>query len=148
MSESPPHEQMGLLEEVAVARVSAVTALKLAEPALNGKAGDKALALSLECLREAMNHVRDLVVAATKVDALSRGRVSVKVVELIILQVIRAIRDECGGDEGLAERIEKRVESDVRLPADERNVGARLAEGISSTPDRLAEAMDASVDGG
>lgn len=149
LAESPFPDQVELFEELAVARVMAVEALKLAEPVLNGASDVKesTRALAFECLRDTMNHVKDMVTAVSKVDALSRGKVSLQTVNLIVLQVVKIIHDECEGDEDLGKRIEKKIMAEVRLPADENDVKVRIADGISSTPDMIASEMDESVCG-
>lgn len=92
MRDSPRAAQLSLREELAVARVAALRALALATPALEGDVTSPPLvALSLGVLREAMAYVRDLVVAADKIERESDGRVSGAVVRLILNQVTSAV---------------------------------------------------------
>ncbi len=146
----PHHEQVSLYDEIAVARLAAVQALKLAEPVLNGEVNVKAevKALAIECLREAMNHVRDMVVSAAKVETASGSKVSLRVVDLLIMQVIKAIHDVCP-DKDVADKIAEHIRDNVRLPTGETSdVGApSIIDGVESTPDMMVLEMDESVCG-
>lgn len=150
LSQDPHHDQVSLYEEIAVARLAAIQALKLAEPVLNGtvKVKPQTTVLAIECLREAMNHVRDMVVSAARVEQASGSKVSLRVVDLIVMQLIKAIHDVCP-DRKVADKIAEHVRENVRLPMDKTADvwSPSVIDGVESTPDMMVHEMDASVCG-
>lgn len=142
------HDQINLYDEIAIARLAAVQALKLAEPVLNGTVDVKpeVTMLALDCLRESMNHIRDIVIAAAKIEAAAGGKVSLRVIDLIVIQVIKAIHDVCPNVE-LADKIEKQIRDTVRLPSENAPVDGVIAVGVESTPEVMVMEMDQSVCG-
>ena len=146
---SDPHfDQINLYDEIAIARLSATQALKLAEPVLTGsiKVKNTTMVLAMSCLRDAMDHVRDVVVAAAKIEHDAGGKVSLRVVDLVIMQVIKAIHEVCD-DPVLADLIEKAVRENVRLPEGSGDAGALIVDGVESTPDVIVMEMDESICG-
>lgn len=149
LSTDPHFDQVNLYDEIAIARLGAIQALKLAEPALLGTHDLKpeTIALSLSCLHDAMDRVRDVVVAASKIEKDSDGRVSLRVVDLVIVQIIKTIYKICP-DETLAIELEKTIRDTVRLPViADGSSGAMIAEGVENTPDCIVNEMDASICG-
>lgn len=102
---SPHAERLALLEELAVARASALRALALATPALEGSVTDPGVvARSLEVLREAMKFVRDLVVAAARVEQ-AGDAVPARVVATVLAQVSSAVAAALADDAEAARRV-------------------------------------------
>lgn len=147
---SDPHfDQVNLYDEIAVSRIAASKALKLAEPVLTGEAEVKesVKVLALDCVREAMNHVRDMVTAAAKIERDANAKVSLRVVDLIIVQIIKAVYEVCP-DKELAKKIAEHINDNVRLPSNlGADVGANVIDGVESTPDMMVLEMDESVCG-
>lgn len=145
----PRPELVNLYEELAVARTAALRAIKLADPVLSGaKVEPGTASLALEVLRDAMNSVRDMCVAISRIEKDSDDKVSLSTVHLFIEQVTRAVYRACGDDadgRALAERIEVEIKDTVRLPTREAGLSV---EGTEITPDMAARAMDESVAGG
>lgn len=137
-------EQVQLYEELAVARVIAERAVKLAEPVLtNGDMDVKMHALALGVLGEALSNVKDLVLAAAKIENDSREKVSVRVLDLFVLQLLRAIYRSC--DEDVATRIEAEVRDSVSLPSGDQPLEIPEVEGTTLTPDDAVRAMDDTI---
>ena len=117
-----PHaEQVSLYNELAIARSSACEALKLASPLFDDKLSDKLpaelKALMIQTLGTAMGEVKDLVLAASRLEKEAGDKVSLKVVNLIVMQIVLAINDVCGTEYlGLAEAIARAIDERVRLP--------------------------------
>lgn len=121
-----PHDEVvALYEELAVARATAAEALILASPLwddeLNKKIDQDTRALMLQTLSQAMNGVKDLVLAASRIEKDSSDKVSIKVINLIVLQIISAINEVCGTDNiTIAKAIEAAIDEKVRLPLNDR----------------------------
>jgi len=114
-------EQVSLYEELAVTRASAQKALALCQPLfdaeLEAKLVPETKALMLQMMHTAMNGVRDMVTAAARVESMANDRVSIKVIDLIVKQIIAAVYDVCGHENAvLAEAIEASINDRVRLP--------------------------------
>lgn len=135
------HQQVSVYEELAISRVAAAQALRLAEPVLTNdiKLKPETVALALSCLRDAMNNVRDMVVAAAKIEALATDKISIRYLDTFLTQIIRAIYIACGDEDGIAEVIEQEIRENVRLP-----IVSDL--GTDSTPSTVLE-MDESIVG-
>lgn len=114
----PHDEQVSLYEELAIARATACEALKLAQPLFDGtKLNLETKALTIQTLRSAMTSVKDLVLAAARVEKDQEDKVSIKVINLIMMQVVLAVNEICGTDNAiLAEAIAKAIDDKVRLP--------------------------------
>ena len=123
---APHDEQVSLYEELAIARSNACQALKLAQPLfddddLKGKLTDEIKSLMIQTLGQAMGEVKDLVLAASKLEKEAGDKVSLKVVNLIVMQIVLAINDVCGSEHlGLAEAIGRAVDERVRLPLNDK----------------------------
>jgi len=148
LTSEPHHDQINLYDEVAIARLSAVQALKLAEPILNGEVDVKpeVAALAMECLRDAMDHVKDVVTAAAKIEANAGGKVSLRVIDLIVVQIVAAIHEVCADDE-LADKIALHIRETVHIPNEDTPVNGVVHIGVESTPDVMVMEMDQSVCG-
>jgi hypothetical protein len=149
LSKDPHFDQVNLYDEIAISRIAAGNALKLAEPVLMGEVEVKESAkmVALDLTKEAMNHVRDMVVAAAKIERDANAKVSLRVVDLIIMQIIKAVHEVCS-DKELADKIAEHINENVRLPAQlNADVGATVIDGVESTPDMIVSEMDESVCG-
>ena len=149
LSSDSHFNQVNLYDEIAISRIAAGKALKLAEPVLTGEieAKENARMLALELTKEAMNHVRDMVVAAAKIERDANAKVSLRVVDLIVMQIIKAIHEVCP-DKALADKIAEHINENVRLPTQlSSDVGAIVVDGVESTPDMMVLEMDSSVCG-
>ena len=144
LTDKPHHEQLTLYEELAIARVQAMQALKMAEPALEGKdLKPETRALCFSVLNDAMENVKEMVLAASRIEKEADDKVSIKVLDLFVLQITRAIFRVCGTDnEGLARKIQEEIERTVRLPLHNGTDPNVTIEGVTSTPDMLVREMD------
>jgi len=119
--EQPHAEQVSLYNELAIARSAACEAIKLASPLFDEKQSvkltDDLKALMIQTLGTAMREVKDLVLAASRLEKEAGDKVSLKVVNLIVMQIVLAINDVCGAENlGLAEAIARAIDERVRLP--------------------------------
>ena len=116
-----PHvEQVQLYEELAIARSTACEALKLAQPLFDER-GDKLTSetrvLMMQTLNEAMDNVKELVLACSRIEKDSADKVSIKVLNLVVNQIVLAVHEVCGTEhESLAEAIAQAIDDKVRLP--------------------------------
>ena len=137
----PHSEQVSLYEELAVARATACEALKLSQPLFDEEQSSQlkseTKALMMQTLAQAMSSVKDLVVAAAKIEKDSDTTVSIKVMNLVVQQIVIAINDVCGTDNlALAEAIAKAIDERVRLPLNERmnpTIQLRITESADNT---------------
>lgn len=114
-------EQVSLYEELAVARATACEALALAQPLFDAEQSTKlkpeTKALMVQTLNQAMNGVKELVLAASRVEKDADDKVSLKVVNLIVQQIIVTINETCGTEQApLAEAIAKAIDDHVCVP--------------------------------
>jgi len=121
----PHDEQVSLYQELAIARANACEALKLAQPLYNDDATSKLTpelrSLMISTLRDAMSNVKDLVLAASKLEKEAGDKVSIKVINLIVMQIIMAINDVCGTENVvIAEAIARAIDERVRLPLNDK----------------------------
>ncbi len=122
---APHDEQVSLYEELAIARSNACQALKLAQPLfdddLKVELAEETKSLMIQTLGQAMGEVKELVLAASKLEKEASDKVSLKVVNLIVMQIVLAINDVCGTEHlGLAEAISKAIDERVRLPLNDK----------------------------
>lgn len=147
--ESTYSEQLSLFEELAIARVMAEQSLGLLTNVVESKdkrITDNAKQLALVCVQESLEHVRDMAVAASKIDKEGDGKVSIAAVTLITVQITRAIFRVCGEEhKDIAVRIEKALATEVRLPTDRADLGVRR-QGVDMLPEFL-QLMDQTVVG-
>jgi len=139
------HEMVQLYEELALCRTSAAEAVAMFSAATEGK--DISLetkALAARCMQDALERVKELCLAISKIEKDTEDKVSLSVIDLIVLQIIRAIQREVGTSEdgkALGERIERRIREEVRLPKSDKS--AHNEDGTEITPDQQVTAMDA-----
>ena len=118
-------EQVSLYEELAVARAAACEALALAQPLFDPEKAKElkteTRALMVQTLNQAMNNVKELVLAASRIEKDAEDKVSVKVVNLVVQQIVMTINEVCGTEQlGLAESIAKAIDERVRLPINDK----------------------------
>lgn len=123
--DSPHEEQVSLYQELAVARASACEALKLAQPLFDEKQAEKlspeTKSLIVATLGQAMTNVKDIVLAASRLEKEAGDKVSMKVVNLIVMQIVLAINDVCGTENlEIAAAIGKAIDERVRLPLNDK----------------------------
>jgi hypothetical protein len=114
-------DQVSLYEELAVARATACEALALAQPLFDpetsAKLNAETKALMVQTLSQAMASVKELVLAASRVEKDADDKVSLKVVNLIVQQIVVTISEVCGTEQlPLAEAIAKAIDERVRVP--------------------------------
>ena len=126
LMDRPHDEQVSLYSELAIARATACQALKLAQPIYEEDKSSKKLtpelkALILSTLQDAMDNVKGLVLAASKLEKESGEKVSIKVINLVVMQIIMAINDVCGTENmAIAEAIAQAIDERVRLPLNDK----------------------------
>lgn len=136
-------EQVQLYEELAVSRVMLEQALRLAEPVLIGDdMDDKTKLLAMSMLGDAIAGVKELVLACSKIENDVKERVSIRVLDLFVLQIMRAIYRACPDDE-IAEKIEFELRDSVSLPSGDQPLEVPEVEGTAITPsDDIVVEMD------
>jgi hypothetical protein len=121
-----PHDvQISLFQELAIARTTACEALALAQPLWDEKKSVKldeaTKALMLQTVSQAMQGVKEMVLAASRIEKDAADKISIKVVNLIVMQIVLAINDVCGTENlELAEAIAQAIDERVRLPLNDR----------------------------
>jgi len=116
--DTPHDEQVSLYQELAIARANACEALKLSQPLFDGtKINNETKALIISTLGEAMKNVKELVLAASRLEKDQEDKVSMKVVNLIVMQIIIAINEVCGTEHiVIAKAIASAIDNKIRLP--------------------------------
>lgn len=138
------HEQIQLYEELAIVRAMAVNALKLAEPVLQpGRKKIKAhiQVIALDLLAECMENVRKMVETIAKMEKLSDGKVSLRVVDMLLAQVIKLLHKKYPDD---GDELEVLIR-DIRLPEADHEPGGGFTQGTEITPDAMVTEMDESI---
>ena len=142
----PQNEQGQVWEEIALARAMALQAIKLAEPVLDGRAkGQEASQLAVSVLAQALSSVRDLCLAASRIEKDASDKVSLATVRVFIDQVNAAVARACGEDVVTAGKILEEISRSVRVPSAES--AANVVLGTEVTPDSAVGMMDDSVCG-
>lgn len=123
--DAPHDEQVSLYQELAVARASACEALRLAQPLFDdrqsAKLSPETKSLIIQTLGQAMSNVKDVVLAASRLEREAEDKVSMKVINLVVMQIVLAINDVCGTEHlALAEAIGKAIDERVRLPMNDK----------------------------
>jgi len=140
------HEMVSLYEELALVRTMASEAVVMFTAATEG--ADISLetkALASRCLQDALDRVKDLCLAISRIEKDTEDKVSLSVVDLLVTQIIRAVQREVGTSpegQALGERIEHRIRNEVRLPKTG-NANDINEDGTEITPDQQVLAMDA-----
>lgn len=137
-------EQVQLYEELAISRVLLENALLLAEPVLiNEKMDAETKALAMSMLGDAIGGVKELVLAISKIENDTREKVSIRVLDLFVLQLLRAVYRAC--DEDVAGRIEMEIRDSVSLPSGDQPLEIPEVEGTLLTPDEIVTKMDETI---
>ena len=98
-SSHPAYAQLTLLEELALSRSLAVEAIQIYQNVLeNPKASDNSKALATSYVHVALNHVRDMCLAASKVDSLSKQHISAASLTTFVSQIVSTVRELCEED--------------------------------------------------
>jgi len=117
----PHDEQVAVYEELAISRELAGKALKLSkplfDPEMEKKLNAETKALMIQASQTAMEHVKGMVLAASKIEKDAKENISIKAVHLIVNQIILAINEVCGTENlELAKSIADAIDQKVRLP--------------------------------
>lgn len=138
--QTPHEEQVQLYEELAMSRVFAGEALQLVSVAMESKE-DTTKQLAIELSKGALNHVKDMVLAASTIERNASDKVSLRVLNMFVRQIVQAIYKACGTNIQMAERIVALIDETVKIPQEEDcDFG-----GTSATPDMIVEAMDKTI---
>lgn len=133
--DEPAHDMLSLYEELALARSTAADSVKLWDAAQAKGIQVETRIKAAAVMRETLCFVRDMVMAASKVERDMGDTVSLATLDLFVAQVVRAVHDVC--DEETAKKLEAHIRDRVRLPT------ATLHEvGTFLTPDADVRAMD------
>ena len=121
----PHDEQVSLYEELAIARSTACEALRLAQPLFdpeqNARLKPETKALMMSTLQQAMDGVKEMVLACSRIEKDADDKVSIKVINLVVNQIVLAINDVCGTENvALAEAIAAAIDNRVRLPLNDK----------------------------
>lgn len=132
--EQNPSEQVSLLEELALMRLTAREAVALysAAQASDQKTKDMAAGVMVDALK----NVQSIAESAARINAASKEQLSATSLKVVVHQITR-IAYEVIGDTQLAEEFERRIRDKVRLPDE--------TKGTLLTPDQDVQEMDDSV---
>ena len=116
-----PHtEQITLFEELAISRSAACEALKLSQPLFDGRAetlSPELKSLMVQTLGQAMDNVKVMVLAASKLEKDAGDTISIRVLNLVVMQIVSAVNEVCGTEHlDIAQAIADAIDSNVRLP--------------------------------
>lgn len=142
LSKAPHHVQVSLHEELALTRAAADQAVRLAGAALD-KGDAKTKDLAIQCMVDALGNVKEMALAVSKIERDIEDKVSLKVIDLFIMQIMKCIYSAV--DEDVAQHIEQLINKNVRLPAPGMDP-SRLIEGTLITPDQIVQDMDNTID--
>jgi len=140
---APHDEQVSLYEELALARSGMIEALQLAAPlqdvGLAAKLSPEIKALMIQTLNESMKNVKELTLAASKLEKDASDKVSIKVINLIVQQIVVAINDVCGTENvAIAEAIAMAIDNRVRLPLNDK-LNPKIHINVLPTIDAVVE---------
>lgn len=136
-----PHDDaVSLYNELALARSVAADAIALYGAALDGNVDAATKMQAGTVMNAALDSVKDLVLACSKIEKDAEDKVSMKIVYLFMTQITKAIHTALQGDERLALLIDAQIEKDVRLP----KAGEDFTEdtALVATPADFVLAMD------
>lgn len=139
--ESPHHEQVSLHEELALSRLAAENAVKLAAAAMESEQ-QETRALALECMQAAITEVKEMALACSKIEKDLEDKISVRALHSFIFQIMRVIAAVV--DEDTAEKIREKIDTDVRVPRPGM-LEEETNDGTASTPDQLVDQMDKTI---
>ena len=135
---SKPHnEQVQLYEELAISRATAAEALLLSSPLWDeeqaGRLTSETKALMIQTLGQAMDNVKNLVIAASRLEKEAEDKVSTKVLNLIVMQICVAVNEVCGTEHmSIAQAINDAIDEKVRLPLNNKiasTIQVRIGDG-------------------
>jgi len=158
LTKVPAYRARAIDEEIAVLRAMADECMKLACPVLDPPPGMESKitssmrGMAIDMVKDAMKTVIDAVDKASSIEAKASDKISIKLLDLFITQIMRCIHEELSAafaENGvvLAERICKRIEDTVRLPnAPIQSMDANIeASIIQSSIEPTIQAMDATT---
>ena len=117
LRELSPDERHSLSDEVDLARLLAERSLQIYDAAVvQNQGSDDLKAAAVAGMRNALNHVSDIVAKASKVHAVSSSVVELEHIDYVLQQVVRIIEEEVAGvDKKLADTVVDRL-SGIKLP--------------------------------
>lgn len=133
--DAPHGEQTQLYEELALSRTLALDGIKLFEAAQQSDE-DRTKALAHSILKDALSHVRDMCLAVSRIEKEAADKVSIKTIDLFIVQVVRAV-GRVVKDEATTKLIEQEIRDTVRLPKVTESDAPVGSLGTDSTPEVL-----------
>jgi hypothetical protein len=141
-----PSEQVAVYEELALLRIASAEAVALFNGAtqLPDDNDNKAAILTMATanMQDALHAVVKVCESAANIEAKAKDKVSVIAIMMIVEQVVRIAYDVLGDDMEKAERFEKMIRENVRLPGAAHGGG----EGAVSVEQLVMQAEKAVVD--
>ncbi len=128
--------QLNLYDELALMRVMASDTIKLYDAALT-KGKESTIANATALMQSALTEVRDMCLAASRVERDAEDKISARSISLFINQIVRCIQRVIPDDDALVMRLETDIRETVRLPEE-------LA-GTLLTPSQVVIEMDQSI---
>jgi len=118
--DSPHDEQVSLFNELAHARANYGESLRLAR-LLHEEGNEKltleAKALLIQTMTDAAKEVKDLTLAASRIEKEAQDKVSPRVIGIILTRVMMAINDVCGTEHiDIAVAIKQTIDRRIRSP--------------------------------
>ena len=118
--DSPHDEQVSLFNESAHARANYGESLRLAR-LLHEEGNEKltleAKALLIQTMTDAAKEVKDLTLAASRIEKEAQDKVSPRVIGIILTRVMMAINDVCGTEHiDIATAIKQTIDRRIRSP--------------------------------
>lgn len=144
---NPPNESIQLTEELALTRAIAREIVSIGSIALDPEYSDK-LRLNdkvdaAAIMTGALNQVRDMTLAASRIEKDTEDKISIRVVYVLMDRIIRAIQEACGQDFELAKRIVQHIDNTVIIPEE----SEIETTGTEITPDMQVSKMDEMITG-
>jgi hypothetical protein len=139
---STPAEAVQLDEELAMSRAVATQIVQLGSLAFEDQAKEKLktedMVFAADLIQRSMNHVRDMAIAASRIEKDAELKVSMRVINVFVDRIIRAVNEACGNDFETAQKIIDHINETVVLP----NEGEISSTGTEITPDQQVCEMD------
>jgi hypothetical protein len=130
-------EQLALYEELSMMRMMAVDSIKMYDAACQSRKPE-AVTIASEMLKESLEAVSSMVKACADIESKATDKVSIRQLNLFVLQICRAVRRIVGEENvELAQKIINEINSSVKFHAD--------GMGTALTPDQQAQSMDDTV---
>lgn len=141
LAKESPDERNSLDDEVDAARLLADQAVQMYDVAvIRGHGDPETQVVACNVLKSALSHVRDIVVASSKVRSTNKAMVDVGAIDYVVTQITSVIEQELRDKYPvLADIIVERIKNLALPKENEKDIALRLREVI--------ESMDESVPG-